>query len=88
MGARTLPPSSAAASGLEEPLLSFHCRQPLFKISFLVQRDHQMLGDLILCVRRALAVTLGMGKVPFLVLLWLCFSETLPSPELNMLLFS
>lgn len=47
-----------------------------------------MLGDLILCVRRALAVTLGMGKVPFPVLLWLCFSETLPNAGLNMLQFS
>lgn len=42
-----------------------------------------MLGDLILCVRRALAVTLGMGKVPFPVLLWICFSETIPIPGLH-----
>lgn len=87
-GARTLPSSSAAASGLKESLLSFHCRQSLFRISFLVERDHQMLGDLIPCVRRVLALTLGMGKVPFPVLLWLCFSETFPSPGLNMLHFS
>lgn len=31
MGVRTLPPSSAAVSGLKESLLSFHCRQSLFK---------------------------------------------------------
>lgn len=47
-----------------------------------------MLGDLILCVRRALAVTLGMGKVPFPVLLWICFSETLPNAGLSILQFS
>lgn len=87
-GARTLPSSSAAVSGLKESLLSFHCRQSLFRISFLVERDHQMLGDLILRVRRVLALTLGMGKVPFPVLSWLCFSETFPSPGLNMLHFS
>lgn len=80
-GARTLPSYSAALPGLEESLLPSHCRQPLFKISFLVERDHQMLGDLILCVRRALAVTLGMGKVPFPVLSWLCFSENPPQPR-------
>lgn len=88
LGERTLPSSSAAALGLKESLLSFHCRQPLFKSSFLVERGDQMLGDLILSVTRVLAVTLGMGKVPFPVLLWLCFSETLPSPGLNMLHFS